>query len=79
MTGVRRLHVSEPYIGCLVMHRGQDVKMTHKRSGIQRWLNGAFGVDVNSKPAKAIAVLLYPFVPKVVMAHMIMAIAQKPG
>jgi hypothetical protein len=56
----------------------EDVKAIHKRSGLQRWLQGTFGLDVNSKLTKGIAVLLYPFVPKVVVAHMILAIAQKP-
>jgi SAM-dependent methyltransferase len=55
-----------------------DVRMINKRSGLQRWLNGTFSLNVNSKLTKGIAVLLYPFVPKVMTAHMILAIAQKP-
>jgi len=56
----------------------EDVKMIHKRSGIQRWLNGAFGLNVTAKPTKGMAVLMYPFIPKVLMAHMILAVARKP-
>lgn len=56
----------------------EDVKMIHKRSGLQRWLQGAFGLGATATVTKGIAVLLYPFVPKVLIAHMILAIAQKP-
>lgn len=55
-----------------------DVKIIHKRSGIQRMINGLTGIDASSTLAKGMAVLLYPFIPKVVVAHMILAIAQKP-
>ena len=56
----------------------EDVKIIHKRSGLQRWLQGNFGIDVNSMLTKGLAILLYPFIPKIVIAHMILAIAQKP-
>lgn len=56
----------------------EDVKMIGKRSGLQRWLNGTFGFPVTSKFTKGLAVLLYPFVPKAMIAHMILAIARKP-
>jgi SAM-dependent methyltransferase len=55
-----------------------DVKIIHKRSGLQRWLQWNLGLDVNSNVTKGIALLLSPFVPKVAVAHMILAIAQKP-
>lgn len=55
----------------------ENVKMINKRSGIQRWLNGMLGLKVDSKLTKAIALLLYPLVPKIMVAHMILAIALK--
>jgi ubiquinone/menaquinone biosynthesis C-methylase UbiE len=56
-----------------------DVQVIHKRSGLQRWLQQSFGLDPNSTITRGIAVLLYPFVPKVAIGHMILAIARKPA
>jgi ubiquinone/menaquinone biosynthesis C-methylase UbiE len=56
-----------------------DVKIIHKRQGLQRWLQQTFGLDATSLPAKGLAVLLSPFVPKVLIGHMILAIARKPA
>ena len=56
-----------------------DVRVIHKREGLQRWLQQNFGLDPGKKITKAIAVLLYPFVPKVAIGHMILAIARKPA
>ena len=55
-----------------------DVKIIHKRQGLQRWLQGNFGLAATSVMAKGLAVLLSPFVPKAVIGHMILAIARKP-
>ncbi|MGE3148425.1 MAG: methyltransferase domain-containing protein [Pseudorhodoplanes sp.] len=55
-----------------------DVKIIHKREGLQRWLKHNFGFDPASRITKGIAVLLYPFVPKILIGHMILAIARKP-
>jgi ubiquinone/menaquinone biosynthesis C-methylase UbiE len=56
-----------------------EVKIIHKRQGIQRWLQGITGIDATSFFAKGCAVALYPFVPKVLIGHMILAIARKPA
>lgn len=56
----------------------EDVKMIGKRQGIQRWLQGVTGIPAMSFFARSFAVLMYPVVPKAVIAHMILAIARKP-
>ena len=56
----------------------EDVKMIGKRQGIQRWLQGITGIPALSTFARGFAVLAYPFVPKALVAHMILAIARKP-
>lgn len=56
----------------------EDVKIIGKRQGIQRWLQGVTGIDATSLFARGLAVLAAPFVPKVVIGHMILAIARKP-
>lgn len=55
-----------------------NVHVIHKRSGLQRWLNQAFGMDGDARLTKGIALLLSPFVPKVLIGHMILAVARKP-
>lgn len=56
----------------------EDVKIMGKRQGLQRWLQQATGISATSTLARGFAVLAYPFVPKVLMGHMILAIARKP-
>jgi SAM-dependent methyltransferase len=56
-----------------------DVKIIHKRQGLQRWLQHSIGLTATSPLAKALAVLLYPFVPKALIGHMILAMARKPA
>jgi len=56
----------------------EDVKMIGKRSGLQRWFWGITGIDAMSILARGFAVLAYPFVPKILVAHMILAVARKP-
>jgi len=64
----------------LVLHgfEVEDVKMIGKRQGLQRWLQGVTGMSATSIVARGFAVLAYPFVPKIFLAHMILAIARKP-
>lgn len=57
----------------------EDVKIIGKRQGIQRWLHGAFGINPTGVFARGLAVLVAPFVPKVLIGHMILAIATKPA
>jgi ubiquinone/menaquinone biosynthesis C-methylase UbiE len=56
----------------------EAVHVIHKRSGLQRWLNQTFGMDGDAKITKGIALLLSPLVPKVLISHMILAVAKKP-
>jgi SAM-dependent methyltransferase len=55
-----------------------DVRIIHKRQGLQRWLQGNFRLDPGTLVSKGLGVLLYPFVPKVLIGHMILAVARKP-
>jgi ubiquinone/menaquinone biosynthesis C-methylase UbiE len=57
----------------------EQVHVIHKRSGLQRWLNQSFGLDGDSNVAKGLALILSPFVPKVLIGHMILAVAVKPS
>ncbi|MGZ5545295.1 MAG: methyltransferase domain-containing protein [Limisphaerales bacterium] len=56
----------------------EDVKIIHKRQGLQRWLQQNFGLDPTSTVARGIAFLVSPFLPGALLAHMILAIARKP-
>jgi SAM-dependent methyltransferase len=56
----------------------EDVKIIHRRQGLQRWLQHLFGLEPTALLAKGLAVALSPLVPKVVVGHMILAIARKP-
>jgi SAM-dependent methyltransferase len=56
----------------------EDVVVIGKRQGLQRWLQQLTGISATSTFARGLAVLLYPFVPKAVVGHMILAIARKP-
>jgi SAM-dependent methyltransferase len=56
-----------------------DVRIIHKRQGLQRWLQVNFGLDTGTLVSKGLGVLLYPFVPKALIGHMILAIARKPA
>jgi ubiquinone/menaquinone biosynthesis C-methylase UbiE len=56
----------------------EDVKIIGKRQGLQRWLQQLTGISATSTLARGLAVLASPFVPKVVIGHMILAIARKP-
>lgn len=55
-----------------------DVKVIGKRQGLQRWLQQMIGIPATSTLARGFAVLASPFVPKVLIGHMILAIARKP-
>lgn len=56
----------------------EDVRIIGKRQGVQRLLQHNLGMAPTSLPAKGAAVLLSPFVPAVVVGHMILAVARKP-
>jgi hypothetical protein len=56
-----------------------DVAAFGKRQGVQRWLQQLTGVSATSTFARGFAVLAAPFVPKALIAHMILAIARKPA
>jgi len=55
-----------------------DVKIIGKRQGIQRWLQQTMRISATSNFARGMAVLASPFVPKVLIGHMILAVARKP-
>jgi len=54
------------------------VRIVHKRSGLQRWLQHAFGLNPDAMSTKGLALGLAPFVPGVLVGHMILAIARRP-
>jgi len=54
------------------------VKPIHKRQGILRSLHHEFGFPYGWFLTRALSVLLTPFVPGVLVAHMYMAVAYKP-
>jgi len=56
-----------------------DVRPLHKRQGVLRWLSHTFGLRYDRFFAKAASAVLAPFVPGVLIAHMLMAVARKPG
>jgi ubiquinone/menaquinone biosynthesis C-methylase UbiE len=56
----------------------EDVKVIHKRHGLQRWLQHNLGLNPTATVTKGIALALTPFVPGSLVGHMIMAIARKP-
>ena len=55
-----------------------DIKPIHKRQGILRSLHHEFGLPYGWLLTKGLSVLLQPFVPSLVIAHMILAVARKP-
>jgi ubiquinone/menaquinone biosynthesis C-methylase UbiE len=57
----------------------EDVKIIGKRQGLQRLLQHNLRLSPTGLPAKGLAVLLAPIVPAVLVGHMILAIARKPG
>ncbi|HZT24491.1 MAG TPA: class I SAM-dependent methyltransferase [Pseudolabrys sp.] len=56
----------------------EDVKIIGKRQGLQRFIQHAIGLSPTSTFVRGLALVLAPFVPKVVIGHMILAIARKP-
>jgi SAM-dependent methyltransferase len=54
------------------------VKPIHKRQGILRSLHHEFGLPYEWFFTRALSVLLTPFLPGVLIAHMYMAVAHKP-
>jgi hypothetical protein len=55
-----------------------NVRIVGKRQGLQRWLQQTTGASATSIFARGFAVLASPFVPKVLIGHMILAVARKP-
>lgn len=56
----------------------EDVKVIHRRYGLQSWFQ-KFRLDPGSAASRIGSALLAPFVPKVLIGHMILAIAHKPA
>ena len=56
-----------------------EMRPIHKRQGVLRLLHGMFGLDYNNVFTKAMSAALAPFVPALFIAHMLMAVARKPG
>ncbi len=57
----------------------EDVRLIHRRHGIQRMLQQNLGIDPASLLSKGAGVVLTPLIPKAVIAHMILAVARKPA
>jgi len=55
------------------------IKPIHKRQGILRSLHHEFGLSYDWFLTRALSVLLTPFIPGVMVAHMYMAISHKPS
>ena len=55
-----------------------DVRPIHKRQGILRSLHHEFGLDYRWFVTKGLSVVLQPFVPGGVIAHMLIAVSRKP-
>ena len=56
-----------------------DVKPIHKRQGVLRSLHHEFGLDYRWFVTKGLSVVLQPFVPGNLIAHMILAVARRPA
>ena len=56
-----------------------QVKPIHKRQGILRSLHHEFGLPYDWTLTKGLSVLLHPFVPGPLIAHMLLAVARKPA
>lgn len=56
-----------------------DMRPIHKRQGILRSLHHEFGLDYRWTVTKGLSVVLAPFVPGAVLAHMVMAVARRPA
>ncbi len=56
-----------------------DVKPIHKRQGILRSLHHEFGLPYDWTLTKGLSVLLRPFVPGPLIAHMLLAVGRKPA
>jgi SAM-dependent methyltransferase len=55
-----------------------DVKIIGKRQGLQRFIQHATGLSPTSTFVRGLALVAAPFAPKVLIGHMILAIARKP-
>ena len=55
-----------------------DVRIFSKRNGLQRWISAVTGINAVSTIARGSAFLMAPFVPGILIGHMMLAIAEKP-
>ena len=55
-----------------------DVRMIQKRHGLQRFFGSNFGLAETSISCRGLSMVASPFVPRVAMSHMILAIARRP-
>jgi len=55
-----------------------ELRPLHKRQGMLRWLSRTFGWNYDHFAVKAASAVIAPFVPGVLVAHMLMAVARKP-
>lgn len=55
-----------------------DMRPIHKRQGVLRTLHHNLGLDYRWTVSRGLSVLLNPFVPGAVFAHMVMAVARRP-
>lgn len=68
-------------LGAILSQHGLDVENVvpiYKRNGITRWLDENFNIPRRSVLAERMATVLVPIVPKLIVSHMILAIARKP-
>jgi ubiquinone/menaquinone biosynthesis C-methylase UbiE len=56
----------------------EDVHVIGKRQGLQRMLQHSLGISPTSMLAKGAAVILAPIVPKMLIGHMVLAVAKRP-
>jgi ubiquinone/menaquinone biosynthesis C-methylase UbiE len=56
----------------------ESVHIFAKRNGLQRWISSVSGINADSNFARGAAFLAAPFVPRILIGHMMLAVAQKP-
>jgi SAM-dependent methyltransferase len=57
----------------------EDVHIIHKRQGLQRMMQHTFGLNPTSTVTRALAFAMAPIVPRVLVAHMVLAVARRPA
>jgi ubiquinone/menaquinone biosynthesis C-methylase UbiE len=56
----------------------EKIKPIHKRQGVLRCLHHEFGLPYDWKLTRGLSVILAPFIPGILIGHMILAVARKP-